>query len=105
MTNPIEAIKSTYPRLSKTQKRIADYILEAGDKICFISLADLSTAAGVTPVTTARFCRSIGFTGFSDFRKAFQDYVQEVVSPKSHQKQSDHYREAENDLNQCPDGA
>ena len=46
MSTPIERIRDAYPNLSRTQRRIADYILDAGDTCCFMSLQELSEAAG-----------------------------------------------------------
>ena len=59
MKGPIERIRETYPLLSKTQRRIADYILDSGDTCCFMSLQELSDAVGVTPVTLLNFCKKI----------------------------------------------
>ena len=82
MSTPIERIRDAYPNLSRTQRRIADYILDAGDTCCFMSLQELSEAAGVTPVTLLNFCKKIEYFSFSDFKKDLQVYIQSVISPR-----------------------
>ena len=82
MKNPVERIRESYHQLSNTQRRIADYILEAGDKVCFLSLTQLGQETGVTSVTVVNFCKKVGYASFSDFKKEFQSYIQGVISPR-----------------------
>ncbi|MCI8699617.1 MAG: MurR/RpiR family transcriptional regulator [Lawsonibacter sp.] len=82
MKNPVERIREAYGQLSNTQRRIADYILEVGDRVCFLSLTQLSQETDVTPVTVVNFCKKVGYASFSDFKKEFQSYIQGVISPR-----------------------
>ena len=83
LTNPIENIKNRYSMLSKTQKKIADFILSREDIGSFLSLNELSEQAGVTAVTVVRFCKKIGYNTFSDFKKDCQNYLQSMILPKN----------------------
>lgn len=82
-TNPIEIIRKEYNSLSRTQKKIADLLLERGDVACFLSLNDLSDMAGVTAVTVVKFAKKLGYDNFSDLKKDLQNYVQSMISPRS----------------------
>lgn len=93
MKSPIERIRDAYPYLSKTQRRIADHILNSGDTCCFMSLQELSETVGVTPVTLLNFCKKIEYANFSDFKKDLQVYIQSVISPRHVVKTDlDHYQ-------------
>lgn len=81
--NPIESIRSVYDKLSKTQQRIADFLLRREDTACFMSLNELSEAANVTPVTVMRFVKSLGYENYSDFKKEYQGYIQTMISPRN----------------------
>ncbi|NBI08921.1 MurR/RpiR family transcriptional regulator [Colidextribacter sp. OB.20] len=82
MKNPMERIREIYEQLSNTQRKIADFVLKTGDGVCFLSLTQLSQEAGVTSVTVVNFCKKLGYSSFSDFKKGFQYYIQGVISPR-----------------------
>ena len=48
-----ERIKDRYPQMSRTQRRIADYILDHTDEVCFQSLKEVSTSASTTQASKA----------------------------------------------------
>jgi hypothetical protein len=54
--------------LSRSEARVADYILNAPQSVLELSIEALSTAAGVSEPTVARFCKSVGFSGWKDFK-------------------------------------
>lgn len=80
--NPIERIKSCYGHLTKAHKKIADFVLARDDIGSFLSLTDLSEQSGVTAVTVVKFCKSIGYDTFSDFKKDLQSYMQAMILPR-----------------------
>ena len=69
MANPLILIRSLYESLSRTQRQLADYILDNGDEIPFLSVHDLADAAGVSVATISRFARSIGYESFKEFKR------------------------------------
>ncbi len=81
--NPAALIRSVYDDLSRTQQKIADLLLERGDAVCFLSLADFSALAGVTAVTVVNFAKKLGYESFSDLKKDFQSYIQSMLSPRN----------------------
>ncbi|TCP94715.1 RpiR family transcriptional regulator [Cricetibacter osteomyelitidis] len=63
--NTIEALQSS---LTKTEKRIAGQILKSPHKISQTSLSGVARWLDVGEATFIRFCRTLGFKGFSDFK-------------------------------------
>jgi len=64
----IAIIKSCYPSLSKTEKKVADYILKEKGKIIYQTLLEISQSIDVGEATIIRFVRKIGFSGFQDLK-------------------------------------
>ncbi|MFV0498018.1 MAG: MurR/RpiR family transcriptional regulator [Candidatus Fimivivens sp.] len=55
--------------LTKTEKLVADYMLENMDTIGLFTITDLASAIGVSDTSIVRFVRSLGFQSFSAFKK------------------------------------
>lgn len=68
MAGALVIIKSLYDSLSQTQRRLADYILDHGDEIAFLSVHELAGLAGVSVASISRFARTIGYQSFKDFK-------------------------------------
>jgi DNA-binding MurR/RpiR family transcriptional regulator len=66
--NIILGIKSKLNDLSKTEKKIGEYILNHSVEIVNDNTSELAEKAGVSPATIVRFCRSIGLSGFSQLK-------------------------------------
>jgi DNA-binding MurR/RpiR family transcriptional regulator len=71
-------IKHHYHMLSNSEKRIADYILEYHKSLGNITAQSLADATETSPATIIRFCRSVGFKGFVDFKLYLRH---EFISP------------------------
>ena len=71
MTNVIDVISQmrklngTFP---KREQRVADYILENLEDITFLKQNEIARAAQVSDATVNRFCVSLGYKGFRDFK-------------------------------------
>lgn len=79
----IETINEGYLGFSKSQKRIADFIINNTDKACFLSLKEMSEEIGVTEVTVINFSKKLGYESFSEFKRELQSYIQMVLSPSA----------------------
>ena len=64
----IDIIHDVYPSLSQSEKRVADYVMENVTNILRMSSRELRDAVNVSEPTIFRFCRTLGFTGFRDFK-------------------------------------
>ncbi|NQV79797.1 MAG: MurR/RpiR family transcriptional regulator [Alphaproteobacteria bacterium] len=54
--------------LSQSERRVADVVLDAPESVPRKTMAALSAEAGVSEPTVLRFCRSLGLSGFADFK-------------------------------------
>ena len=68
--NVIEAFSGS---MSKSQKRIAQYILENIDKAAFMTAVRLARFAEVSESTVVRFAMELGYDGYPEMRRALQD--------------------------------
>ncbi len=60
-------------RLSKSQKRIAEYLLAHCDKSASMTAAKLSERVGVSESTVVRFAVALGYDGYPDMQRAMQE--------------------------------
>ena len=74
-------IKNVYNSLRLSEKKVADYILKNGYSVSTMTLAQLSKEAGVSEPTIIRFVKTIGCTGYSDFKMNLaKDWGRESVN-------------------------
>lgn len=57
-----------YDALTPAEKSIADYILQYPSETVQLSASSLAKRAGTAPSAVVRFCKSVGFEGFSAFK-------------------------------------
>ncbi len=69
MNNILEQLKEAFPDLSKSQKKIAHYIIENLDEAAFSNAAMIGKATGVSESTVVRFAATMGFEGFPEFQQ------------------------------------
>jgi RpiR family carbohydrate utilization transcriptional regulator len=73
--NLFKAIQQTHEQLRKSERKVADYVLEHRAKVVQMRIVDLAAAAGVSEPTVVRFCRAIGFDGFQGFKLTLAQFV------------------------------
>jgi len=66
---------------SKSQKKIASYLLSDHDHAAFMNAAELAVKLDVSEATIVRFASAIGFEGFPQLRKFLQNILRDKVSP------------------------
>ena len=66
----LAVIKSNYNNLTSKEKLVADYILNNFEKIVTMSVNELSNNAGVVKSVVIRCCKTLGFSGYSEFKIA-----------------------------------
>mgnify|MGYP000432871278 CR=1 FL=1 len=71
----IKIIQMKFPRLSKGQKIIAEYILKHYDKAAFMTAAKLGQTVGVSESTVVRFANELGFSGYPSLQKELQELI------------------------------
>ena len=63
-----EMIATAYPNLPQSEKKVADYVINNLQQVLRMTVQMLTKEVGVSEPTVFRFCNSLGFTGFKDFK-------------------------------------
>lgn len=66
-------------KLTKTQKRIADFVLDHSDDACFMTSSAIADRLQVSESSVIRFARSLGYSGYMDFRESLRKEYQNRV--------------------------
>ena len=69
----INIIQAQYPRLSKGQKLIAQYIINNYDKVAFMTASKLGDTVGVSESTVVRFANALGYAGYPKYKKGYKN--------------------------------
>lgn len=77
-------IRSFYNQFTRTEKKVADYVLEHPREVLFMSITELSDACGAGETSVFRFCRTVGLGGYQEFKMqlslSIQNQEGEVLS-------------------------
>lgn len=76
----LSKIEKIYPTLSKSHKKIADYILEHYEKAAFMTASTLGTAVGTSESTVVRFATQLGFEGYPELQKGLQEMIRSKLT-------------------------
>lgn len=68
--NCLAQIKTEYKNLTAKERQLADFVLKNYEAVVTMTIANLAEAAGVVKSLIIRFCQSLGFTGYSQFKLA-----------------------------------
>lgn len=63
-------IETYYPSLTKSEKKIADYVLAERSNVAYESSQEITNKVNVGEATLNRFCKKIGFSGFQELKLA-----------------------------------
>ncbi|MDC7701148.1 transcriptional regulator HexR [Vogesella indigofera] len=64
----LEKIRAELDTLSGAERRVAEQVLAQPYTVMQSAVSDIAASAGVSQPTVIRFCRSMGFSGLSDFK-------------------------------------
>lgn len=64
------SIHSKYNNLTNTEKKVADYVLEHTRSVVYMSITDLADACNVGESSIFRFCKSLSYKGYQEFKIA-----------------------------------
>lgn len=68
--DPFELMKQVEPGATKSGKKIIHYILTHRSDMQYIPLSQLSDACSVSEATISRFCHSLGYENYFEFKMA-----------------------------------
>jgi len=64
----LDMMGSLHESLTPSARRISEFVLASPAEVTKLSIAELSHTANVGEATIIRFCRTLGFKGFQDFK-------------------------------------
>ncbi|MFX1671313.1 MurR/RpiR family transcriptional regulator [Paraburkholderia sp. A2WS-5] len=64
----LSQVKAIHEQLRPSERKLADYIVEAPRELLDLSMTEVAQRAGVSQPTIARFCHALGFSGFREFK-------------------------------------
>ena len=79
----IELIDEKYVKMSKSHKKIAQFIKEHYDQAVFMTAAKIGALLDISESTVVRFASGLGFDGFPDFQNELADWVKNKLNTVS----------------------
>lgn len=61
-------IQNAFLRLTDVEKKVAAYLLANGEQVVYMTVSELAEATGVAPSGIIRFCKKVGYAGYSDLK-------------------------------------
>lgn len=71
MNEIIVRLRFLIPTLPRAERAVAEALLEKPELICFMTLAELARETDSSDASIIRFCRKMGYSGFTDMKQAF----------------------------------
>lgn len=84
----LQDLKENYNQLTGSQKIIGKYVLDNYREVAFMSAIELAEKVGVSDATIIRFARSIGFSGFAEFKNHIREGIKNFDPPYKRLSQS-----------------
>lgn len=86
--NVYQLISEKIPAMSKSQEKLASYILHNTNTVPFYTVANLAKSAGVSEASVVRFAVFLGYSGYRELQNQMQNSVQMQLSTKDRLKMS-----------------
>ena len=68
--NAINRITDSYYQLTTSEKKLANFVVANGPSAQQMSISEMASECGVAEATISRFCRRLGYSGYSAFKLA-----------------------------------
>ncbi|MBQ8492246.1 MAG: MurR/RpiR family transcriptional regulator [Acidaminococcaceae bacterium] len=69
-TTCLPLLRSSYNGLTKSEQKLADYILKNPADVMHMTMSELADATSSADATVFRFCQKLGFSGFQGLKQA-----------------------------------
>ena len=73
----------SYNNLTKSETKVADYILRHKQQVHLQSISELAVASDVSEATISRFCHSVGCHSFNEFKLAVVQSISSSDAPNA----------------------
>ncbi|GEN56175.1 RpiR family transcriptional regulator [Halolactibacillus alkaliphilus] len=81
MASVLKVIQLKYQKLSKSEKRVADYLLEHYSHVSNMDIRELAEKAAVSVATVTRFSHKVGMASFVELKISLRDAVKKDERP------------------------
>lgn len=68
-------LRAALPALRPSERRVADFVQADPTLAVSLTITDLATRCDTSVATVVRFCRSLGFSGYAEFRRELASSV------------------------------
>jgi DNA-binding MurR/RpiR family transcriptional regulator len=75
-----QLISDHYQQLTKSEKRIANYLRKNQEESAFLSAGEIADRLGLSEATLVRFARTLGFASYPAMRTVLQDAFRQRVT-------------------------
>ena len=75
-----QIISDNYKHLTKSEKRIANYLRKNQEESAFLSAGEIADRLGLSEATLVRFARTLGFSSYPAMRTVLQDAFRRRVT-------------------------
>ena len=75
MSDIIHTLEMRLPKLSRSQKILAEYIISNCERAAYMTAGRLSEKTGVSESTVVRFACEMGYSGYPAFQGALKENV------------------------------
>jgi DNA-binding MurR/RpiR family transcriptional regulator len=76
-----ERLRVRFQYLTKTQKQIAEFLLNNAEEAAFQSISGLAEALNTSTSNIFRLAKAIGYSGYPDLQKDLQKKIRQKISP------------------------
>lgn len=78
-----QRLEGYLPTLTKSQQRIASYLLASYDEAAFLSAAEVANRLDLSEATMARFAQAVGYEDYRELRRCLQGLFRARATPAS----------------------
>ena len=75
-----QLVAGCYDQLTKSEKRIADFMRQNRDEAAFLSAAEIAERLDLSEATMVRFARTLGFDSYPALRAALQEEFRQLAT-------------------------
>lgn len=65
---PFVRIRSVYDSLPRSERKVADYVVDHADQVIHSSVTDLAHTLEISESTVVRFCQRLDYQGYQEFK-------------------------------------
>jgi DNA-binding MurR/RpiR family transcriptional regulator len=76
-----ELITRNYPELTKSEKKVAEYVLKSPEEVAFLSSKALGKRVGVSDATVVRLSTALGISGYSELQERLRSWIKGRLTP------------------------